>query len=316
MTQDASIVQNMLAGLKLGPDGYNRIAILGTAPSSMALAPFKDKSWSIWACSPGAFPICAANRSDVWFEPHRWQPTEPGLPFAPGTKPWFSADFHTFLGAHAGPVFMSEVQTSIQNSVRIPFEPLIAKYGPYFWTSTIAYMIAMAIEALAPRAQAGEEVVIGLWGVDMSATEEWAYQRPGCQHFIGLAMSLGINVLLPQESDLMRPPTMYGIGELNPRHVVLSARKAAAEAQKAQLTAQHDQIIKQSMVVSGVLQEIDYQLGAWTDDVTPDIRQAVSFAHQFKRPVGELAKAAKDAMATAPDSTGADVVALPEANRA
>ena len=301
--------RTMVMSLKLGPDGYNKIAIIGTAPGSMTLAPFDDPSWSIWACSPGAFPYCASKRSDVWFEPHRWLPTAPGLPGAPGTRPWFSADFHTFLGAHKGPVFMSEVQPTIPSSVRIPFEDLIAKYGPYFWTSTIAYMIAMAIDALQDRAARGEQVAIGLWGVDMSATEEWSYQRPGCQHFIGLAMSLGINIVLPPESDLMRPPTMYGIGEHNPRHIALLARKVHAEAQKAQMQHKNGIIIKNMMKLDGILQEIDYTLQSWSDDVVPDLRQAVSFSGEFTKPVGTLAQAAKEA---AP-STGAEVVPLQEA---
>ena len=296
--------------LKLGPDGYNKIALLGTAPSSMALAPFKDPSWAIWACSPGAYSICAQNRSDVWFEPHRWLPTPPGQFGAPGTKPWFSPEFHTFLAAHKGPVFMSLPQASIPTSVRIPFEQLIEKYGPYFWTSTIAYMIAMAIDVLAPRAAAGEKVAIGLWGIDMAATEEWSYQRPGCQHFIGLAQSLGIEIVLPAESDLMRPPTMYGVGELNPRHVRLASRKAEVEAQIAQLTAQHDEIIKRTMLLKGALGEIDYVLGAWSDDIRPDLKQSVSFAQEFARPIGALTQDISKAT-EAEDSTGADVQRLP-----
>ena len=39
---------------------------------------------------------------------------------------------------------------------------------------------------------------IGLWGIDMAATEEYAYQRPGCQHFLGLVKRAGID---PKEVD-------------------------------------------------------------------------------------------------------------------
>lgn len=297
--------RKMLGALQLGPEGFNKIAILGTSSSSMALAPFKDQSWAIWGCSPGAYPLCAQNRSDVWFEPHRWLPTSPGQFGAPGTKPWFSPEFHAFLKAHKGPVFMSEVHESIPMCIRIPFEDLIEKYGPYFWTSTISYMIAMAIDQLQDRARKGEQVAIGLWGVDMAASEEWSYQRPGCQHFIGLAMSLGINIVLPQESDLMRPPTMYGIGELNPRHIRLTARKAEAEAQKAHLQQQHDEIIKRSMQVTGIIGELEYMLGAWTDDIEPDLRKAVSFSSEYTKPAGELSQSIKEA-----SSSGAEVVSL------
>ena len=294
--------------LQLGPPGFKNIAILGTAGSSMGLAPFKDPAWAIWACSPGAYSICAQNRSDVWFEVHRWQPTPPGKFGAPGTKPWFSPEFHTFLSQHKGPVFMAAVDQTIPQSTRIPFEMLREKYGPYVWQSTMSYMLALAIEELAPRAAAGEQVSIGLWGVDMSAAEEWAYQRPACQHFLGLAMSLGINVALPEESDLMRPPTMYGIGELNPRHIRLTAMLAEAKAHKAQCDAQIANGQHVAAVTSGRISMLEYLLASWTDDVEVDLRQAISFAGQFKQPVGSL---------TAADgATGAEVLTLPKAEGA
>lgn len=293
--------------VKYGPEGFNKIAILGTAASSMALAPFKDPSWAIWACSPGAYPICAQNRSDVYFEVHRWQPTPPGQFGAPGTKPWFSPEFDAFLREHKGPVFMSQVVPSIPSSVRIPFEHLIKKYGRYFWQSSMSYMLAMAIEVLAPRVQAGEKVAIGLWGVDMSASEEYAYQRPACQHFIGLAMALGISIVLPEESDLMRPPTMYGIGELNPRHIKLQARLAEVSAQKAQLSAQNEQNVRRVLQLDGMMAELNYQLATWTDDLTPDPKEAVSFVQYFEAGQLEQAPVVEPAK---PESTGAAVVPL------
>jgi len=307
--------------MRLGPDGFNKIAVLGTAGTSVELAPFKDSSWAIWGCSPGLYPIAAKNRSDAWFEPHRWMPTAPGQFGAAGTKPWFSAEFHAFLQQHKGPVFMTEPRAkddsgtaddllarygnpdqSIPSSVPIPYAYLRQKYGPYFWTSTIAYMLAMAIEHLAPRALAGEKVFLGLFGVDMAASEEWNYQRPGCQHWVGLAMSLGIDVVLPQESDLMRPSTMYGIGEHNPRHIRLSARRTEIQAMVNALTAQHNEIGQRIISAKASLGELDYVLSTWSDDVETDLRAAVSFSGEYVKPVGSAQKA--------PDSTGAAVVPL------
>ncbi len=286
--------------LKLGPDGYKNIAILGTAGSSMGLAPFGDSSWAIWACSPGTYPICAKNRSDVFFEAHRWMPTPPGKFGAPGTKPWFSPEFHTFLQEHKGPVFMSKVEPLIPHSVRIPFEALIEKHGPYVWTSSVAYMLALAIEVLAPRAANGEQVSLGLFGIDMSASEEYAYQRPACQHFVGMAMALGINVALPPESDLMRPTTMYGIGELNPRHIRMAARLAEVEAAIAQHSQTRDQATQHILSLAGAKAEINYWMQTWSDDIQPDPKQAVLLSGAYLKPKGSLL----------PDSTGAEVVDL------
>src|SRR5215467_5742575 len=33
-----------------------KVAIIGTAPSSRMLAPFNDPTWDIWVCSPGNMP--------------------------------------------------------------------------------------------------------------------------------------------------------------------------------------------------------------------------------------------------------------------
>lgn len=279
----------MLENLRLGPYGYSNIAILGTATSSMELAPFKDPRWAIWACSPGAYPICAKNRSDCFFELHRWMPTPPGQFGAPGTKPWFSPEFDVFLRNHAGPVFMSQVEPTIANSVRLPYEYLIENYGHYFWQSSISWMLALAIEVLGPRAAKGEDVSIGLWGIDMSATEEYAYQRPACQHFVGLAKGLGIKIILPPESDLMRPPTMYGIGEMNPRHIRMSARHAEVSAALAQYVQTRDQATQHILSLQGAKAEIEYWMQSWADDVIPNEITAMSFATEFEK------KATKDA---------------------
>lgn len=57
--------------------------------------------------------------------------------------------------------------------------------------------------------------------------------------------------------------------------------------------------------VEGTVAEQRYMLDMWTDDIEPDLRQAVSFAQHHTRPVGELA-----AMKKEPDSTGAAVLTL------
>jgi len=62
-----------VGALKLGPDGFNKIAILGTAPDWKD-APFDDESWEIWACNRSGFGL---KRWDVLFEIHNhFEPEE------------------------------------------------------------------------------------------------------------------------------------------------------------------------------------------------------------------------------------------------
>lgn len=259
--------------MRLGPDGFENIAVLGSAPSSTLLAPFADPSWSIWCTSPGAFAQVADKRTDVWFELHRWLPSSPGKSGAPGTRPWFSPEFHQFLAQYKGTVFMSEKQDSIQNCEVFPYKELLDKHGPYFFTSSIAWMLAYAIEQK-PKS-------IGLFGIDMAANSEYAYQRPACQHFIGLACQLGIKVILPPESDLMRPTTMYGIGEHTQRHVKLSSRLEEFEAQKAQCHNAIQANTQHFKYLEGAVETLKYIMDVWCDDVSASPEQAMAFSGSY-----------------------------------
>lgn len=278
--------------LKLGPDGFEHIAIIGSAVSSTLLAPFEDQKWSLWCCSPAVFAQVASKRSDVWFELHRWMPYAPGKSQEAGVRPWFSPEYAQYLAAHKGPVFMTDtrcmremgswqelyekfgtVHPTIPKSVPFPYEFLLRKHGPYHFSSTIAWMLALALEQ-APKA-------IGLFGVDMAADEEWAYQRPGCQHFIGLARALGIQVVLPPESDLMRHATLYGIGEHNHRHVKLRERLRELEERQAALNNANAQNMANLHAVNGQIAMLKHMLNVWSDDIFPDEALAMSFAGRY-----------------------------------
>ena len=275
--------------LQVGPAGFEKIAIVGSAASSTLLAPFDDPSWSLWCCSPAVFAQVASRRSDVWFELHRWMPYSPGRSQDAGVRPWFSPEYTQFLASYKGPVFMTDVRSmkdpgtwedlhardgavhaSIPNSAPFPYEYLLRKHGPYHFSSTIAWMLALALE-YQPKA-------IGLFGVDMAAGEEWAYQRPGCQHFIGLAKALGIAVVVPPESDLMRHSTLYGIGEHNHRHVKLRERLVQLEQQAAILTNAINQNSVSLHNTNGQIAMLKNVIEVWSDDLMPDDVMAMSYA--------------------------------------
>jgi hypothetical protein len=250
--------------LKLGPEGFDKIAIIGSAPSSVRLAPYGDKTWAIWGCSPGAYGEIPYGRSDVFFELHRWEPSTAGDPRDPANKPWFSPEYVRFLEQHQGPVYMSEKIPSVQNCLVYPFHDMAAEFGPYHWTSSMAYMIAMAIK-MKPRA-------IGLWGIDMAAHTEWASQRPACQHFLGLAASMGIKIVIPLESDLLQPTTPYGIIENHPRHAKLLIRRQELANRMGVHQSQVASHSAQMEFCKGALDNLDYILACWTDDPDPGLK--------------------------------------------
>lgn len=276
-------------GLKLGPEGFRKIGIIGSAPSSVRLAPYNDPQWALWGCSPGVYGVAPYGRIDTWWEVHRYEPPTCGDPNNAANKGWFSPEYDRFLKEFKGPVFMASPVADVEvpvaaipNSVRVPFEDYVAKYGPYFFASSMSYMLVHAIETLLGMRkdrntpEAGE--AIGLWGVDMAAASEYAWQRPGCQHFIGLAKSLGIDIVLPPESDLMQPPSLYGICEYNPRHAKLLARMNEMDQGVAHWTNVLTNAQQQLAHVKGAQDNLKYVMATWIDDPDPgwDITSAVS----------------------------------------
>lgn len=227
--------------LPVAQPAEKRIAIIGSAPSSVGLAPYADPSWTIWGCSPGAAPH--VKRVDTWFEMH------------PLPQPDISADYIAWIVSLDKPVYMVERMEALPKSIRYPREEMEARYGPYFFSSTVAWMLALAIE------QSPQE--IGLWGVDMSAGEEYAYQRPGCHHFLMLAKERGIKVTVPEQSDLMAPAIRYGYVMGSPMWKKLQARRGELDGRIAAAEKRYEDARNEWHFLKGARDDLEYMLNTW-----------------------------------------------------
>jgi hypothetical protein len=221
-----------------------RIALIGSAPSSVHLAPYGDASWTIWGCSPGAAAV--VKRVDAWFEIHPLSDAEV-----------FTTDYVGWLTRLGKPVYVTAPSDQIPTAVAYPREAMVEKYGPFFWNSSLSWMFALALE------QNPEE--IGLWGVDMSATEEYALQRPGCHHFITLARSRGIKVTVPPESDLLRPPMQYGFGTESLMYRKLRARRAELTRRVADAATAYEHHRNEWHFLKGALDDLEYMMNTWVE---------------------------------------------------
>jgi len=152
-----------------------KVCIVGSAESSISLAPFQDPEWEIWSCSP---TMRLLPRIGVAFELHKYDRTvEP-----------FSPEYVSWLNDFDGIVWMMAEYPQVKNCEVIPYKALMKKYSPYFFTSSIAWMMALAIEV-------ADE--ISLYGVDMAASTEYYDQKMGCQFFAQIAKKKGIKVSVP-----------------------------------------------------------------------------------------------------------------------
>lgn len=242
------------------------IALIGSAPSSIGLAPYSDPSFQIWGCSPGAYPL--VGRVDAWFEIHRWEPPTIGKPDK--QVPWFSPEYVEWLRRQKV-VWMFDLPVDdLENAALIPHPELRGKYGDYFFTSTLAWMFAMAIEAiLEARRKAGNGTpapssdTIGLWGVDMAAFEEYGYQRAGCQFFAQAAMAMDIRVIIPPESDLLTPPPLYGLWECSHRAIKHTSRLRELQGRLQTANANLANLQGETAFLRGAIEDMQYHANNW-----------------------------------------------------
>jgi hypothetical protein len=184
-----------------------KIAIVGKAPSSRALAPYQDDQWEIWGLSDLALNTGDCPRWDRWFELHDLES---------GFSRW-NEPYKKWLGSeHGKPIYTQELASQIPCSVVYPRQEIKRAFGPlvrnelgepsHYYTNSVAWMLALAIHEGASE--------VGLWGVDMAQhgeglRSEYAHQRPSCEYWIGVAAGRGISVTIHSNSDLCKTAFDY-----------------------------------------------------------------------------------------------------------
>jgi hypothetical protein len=249
-----------------GPAPRKKIAVCGFASSSRHLIPVNDPSWELWGMNQLYRHLA---RGDRWFDIHwNWDKE-----VVPGT------DYRGWLASCGIPVYMMATQADLPTSVRYPVERLIAMAGDYF-TSTVAFMTALAIEEVDLRvraaltaelqAQAGQAVdvlavlqrqaelysqhTIGLFGIDLVVEEEYFWQKPCAEFWIGMAVGRGIEVFIPPQSAMCKQQYRYGY-EPEPQTVI---RPSEVDEHHKQLTSERDRLLRELYLHDGALQVDEY----------------------------------------------------------
>lgn len=222
-----------------------KIALIGTAPSSRDLAPYNDPSWTIWACSPGnAHGVIP--RVDAWFEIHS------NLMWPECVS--YGAPYVEWLKQQKFPIYMQD-QRLVPNATPLPIQELVQEFGKYFFTSSFAYMLAMAIKAGAQE--------IAMFGIDMASKDEYILQRPGGHYFMQEAAKRGIKVNVPFESDLAQHPALYGYIDSTPFGRKLHVREQEIKSRIANMDAEIAKLTHSKTYLQGALEDLDYVKSIW-----------------------------------------------------
>ncbi len=243
-----------------------RAAIIGKAPASRDFAPFEDESWEIWTLSD-LVPRQQVPRFNRHFELHHewwWRPD--------AKRPndcRVSPDYYDWLRSIDGqPVYMQQHYQDIPASRPFPLQGIVHHFRYPYYTNTVSYLIAFAIFEGAKS--------IGIWGVDMAQTVEYREQRPSCEWLIGWAMGAGIEVIIPDECDLLKTPCLYGYEnesglmarKWKARTQELQKRLAGKHQKLAQIDANRDQTIKEICFLEGAQESQQYYRQYVTEPAT------------------------------------------------
>jgi hypothetical protein len=178
-------------------------------------------------------------------------------------QPWFAPEYVDYLAKMKGPVYTLEPLSVFPTSVAYPKDAMLAEFGPYFFTSSLSWMFALAIMSGATE--------IALYGVDMSAAEElYTNQRAGCHFFIHEAKKRGIIVTIPGQSDLAQPTPLYGYCEQQPMHQKLLARKAELVHRLNTARQQIHTLTNEATYLQGAAEDVDYIIKTWVSDRTAE----------------------------------------------
>ena len=221
-----------------------KIAILGSAVSSVRMAPFDNPEWEIWACSPANKGI---PRCEVWFELHN-----PEVKIREGLSEWLE-----WLKTRPI-VYMQKAYPGYIGGREYPLQALIAKWGPFWWTSQLSFMIALAVEQ--------NPAAIGIYGVDMAANSEYNQQRLACQYFIQhIIKNTDIDLIVPPESDILEPAALYGYCESSRRWRKYAARKDELQSRISNLRAEAEKKNAEAAHLIGAMDDMEYHIAHWAN---------------------------------------------------
>ena len=264
-----------------------KIAICGFAASSRNLAPFDDPECEIWGLNQLYRHVPRATR---WFDIHaNWREDN-----VEGT------DHPRWLAECGIPVYMSFYEPSIPTCVRYPVERVIERVtGVDYFTSTVAYMVALAIEEIDTQIEGEADIleVDAQWdrpvtneeradtarGILQSprAFRKWFADRYA-EREIGL---FGIDLIVGKEYDFQKACVEFLLGLAQARNITLRLPPQCAllkqmwrygyESEPAQgplkvselrrratkLVEDRNKLIAQLQTVDGALQENGY----WSD---------------------------------------------------
>lgn len=176
------------------------VCILGYAEETRDLVHNLPSNVEIWGINMAHMFTKKGANLTRWLQIH---PRDWASQGSPATGYWGRPKTHfDFLKSFKGDVVMSYEEPDIPNCKVFPFDRFEKDFGSDYYTSSFAYLAAMAIDEGYDK--------IYFYGVNLTAMDEYIHQKAGLEYFIGYAKAKGIEVEIPDGSGLLTAPN-YGV---------------------------------------------------------------------------------------------------------
>lgn len=246
----------------------SNVAVIGFTPHAYG-APWGHPDWDFKGLNDlhqvfeQYWPKCFAEHSDQvqWYQLHRRG--------ADGLYPGARDENHSkWLTEQKCPIWMWEHDDAIPASVPYPLLEILTMPHPVtgdelwpekYFNNSITWMIAHAILQ-------GYQT-IGLYGIDMAmdgvhGQSEYQHQRPSVENAIGVARGLGIRVVMPQESEILKCAYLYGLDNMMHFRKKLLVRHDGLVQDEAAAVNDYETSKRALFQVKGALQLLCGQTGS------------------------------------------------------
>lgn len=240
----------------------DEVAIVGFAPSSMEDVQFLfgKKNVEVWPLNQLyiAWPrIMPGNRIPEkqnvtrWFQIHHRHSYDQTVNRDHSHHEWLQLqrDF---------PIYMMERNQDVPASCMFPKEQLLDTFRRYF-TNSISWEIALAIYEGFKK--------IYIFGVDMAQDSEYSYERPSVEYFCGFAEGRGIELVIPEKSDLLKSAWLYPFEDDSPIRTKFAQRRFELRNRMNNAAAASQQHHDEHMQIVGALENMNYIERSMTDSI-------------------------------------------------
>ena len=190
-----------------------KLCILGTS-TTLNQAPFNDKSFEFWALNE-MYDMIDINVATRWFEVHN----SADVFNMKSSK--YNVPHREVLQQMKIPIYMNTIHDDIPMSVAYPMDDMIKHFGRKLFRSTVDYELQLAIYEKFDE--------IHIYGVNMACDDEYGFQKPSCEYWLGRVEQAGIRLVLPDGCDLLKSYFTYGGEDFEKQNDLIIKSKAKIE---------------------------------------------------------------------------------------